>query len=150
MTFDKKKLSLLALPLLAGLGITGIAVASDPYDSSAIASIIESSEAVPPVPLPEPYRCEIATTQVGSMIALESLVFAEGAIEGHYSLSVQSAGYAGSANIRQGGIFTAAPGEMVRLGSVMIGNNTAGYVATLEITTPGHVFDCEQQIGGIA
>jgi len=155
MTFDKKKLPLLALPLMAGLGIAGLAAASDqsataPYDSSAIASIIESTGDLPPAPLPEPFRCEIATSEVGSMIALESLVFVDEAIEGQYSLSVQSAGYAGSANIRQGGSFTAAPGEMVRLGSVMIGNNTAGYIATLEITTPSHAFDCEQQIGGIA
>ena len=44
MTFDKNKLPLLALPLMAGLGIAGIAAASDQssgahYDSSAIASI---------------------------------------------------------------------------------------------------------------
>jgi CsgH protein len=139
MTFDKRKWPLLALPLATAIGLAGIATAATNSHGDTLLDLA-----------PEPFRCEIAATETGPMIALETRVFANQDIAGRYSLTVKSAGTAGSTNIRQGGAFTAGPGEMVALGKVMIGNNVAGYIATLEITTPDHVFDCREQVGGVA
>lgn len=100
-------------------------------------------------PAPEaPTRCDIAVTAKGGMIALEGNVETDTPIVGSYRFAVKSAGGAGNTRISQGGGFTAAPGETVTLGRVMLGANGV-YDASLELTTDAGTIACEETAGRI-
>lgn len=125
--FSTKTLSLLA-PALVGLGITGAALASAGTSDG-------------------PLRCEIRSGVAGGMVSLEGVVETDAAISGSYRFMVESAAGSGSSSIRQGGGFSAAPGEAVTLGRVMLGANGI-YDAVLTLEAGGRALQCEDRVGG--
>lgn len=120
-------------PLLLGLGAAGIAMGASQAGSTGTG---------------EPVVCEIQATPADGMIALEGIVHADETISGSYRFRVSSAGGSGSANISQGGSFTAGPGGAARLGTVMLGNTGAAYDARLEVTSDGVTVECAERVGG--
>jgi hypothetical protein len=119
----------LSLPLLIATGLAGAAC-------TAIGS--ESQDA--------PLRCAIDVSEQGGMVSLQGVVKASAAIEGTYRFSVESAGGSGNSRIKQGGGFSAAPGETVKLGRVMLSANGI-YDASLELDTSAGSVECEEQAG---
>jgi hypothetical protein len=119
----------LSLPLLIVSGLVGAAC-------TAIGS--ESQDA--------PLRCEIEVSEQGGMISLRGLVEADEATSGTYRFAVESAGGSGSSKINQGGGFSAAPGETVTLGRVMLGANGV-YEVSLELDTESGSVECEERAG---
>jgi hypothetical protein len=131
MSSKQIRLSLRAVPLLLGLGAAGLAMGAGAASSS-----------------DEPLSCEIQADSMNGMIVLQGVIHADVPITGSYRFNVASAGGAGNTNMSQGGAFTAAPGEAVMLGKVMLGNAGAIYDATLEIESDGMAVECEERVGG--
>ena len=129
MSYNRKVLSLLA-PALVGLGITGAALAS---------AVSKSDDG--------PVRCEIGSSVAGGMVSLQGTVESAAAVSGTYRFMVQSAAGSGNTTIRQGGAFSAGPGETVALGKVMLGANGI-YDAVLELDADGVSLECESRVGG--
>lgn len=129
MSYNRKALSLLA-PALVGLGIASAALAS-----------VGAGSADGPV------RCEIKSSTAGGTVSLEGVVESDEAISGTYRFMVESAAGSGNSVIRQGGGFSAAPGEAVTLGRVMLGANGI-YDASLELHANGTRVECEDRVGG--
>lgn len=119
----------LSLPLLIVSGLAGAAC-------TAIGS--ESQDA--------PVSCRIEVSEKGGMISLQGLVEADEAIDGTYRFAVESTGGSGNSRINQGGGFSAAPGETVTLGRVMLGANGV-YEASLELDTGSGSVECEERAG---
>jgi hypothetical protein len=119
------------MPVLAGLGLTGIVIGSGQADPST-----------------EPVRCEIEATSSSGMISLEGIVEADIAVSGTYEFRVVGSGHGGNSNIRQGGAFTAGPDAAVTLGRVMLGASGAVYDASLEVVSNGKTIECSERVGG--
>lgn len=126
----KRSLSTLTLPILAGLGLVAFAAGSGQAGSTS-----------------GPLWCEILADSANGGIALQGMVHTDVAISGSYRFRVASAG-GGSANIQQGGNFSAAPGSPVALGRVTLGNAGAIYDASLEIAANGSAIKCTERVGG--
>ncbi len=94
-------------------------------------------------------RCEIVTETSGGMITLQGVVHADTPLSGSYTFRVESAGGGGGSNIRQGGSFSAAPGQPAKLGRVMLGGGGAVYDATLGVDTNAGRFTCHERAGQI-
>lgn len=94
-------------------------------------------------------RCEIVTETSGGMITLQGVVHADTPLSGSYTFRVESAGGGGGSNIRQGGSFSAAPGQPAKLGRVMLGGGGAVYDATLGVDTNVGRFTCHERAGQI-
>jgi hypothetical protein len=131
MSMKTKRFSLRAVPLLLGLGVAGLAMGAGAASSS-----------------DGPLRCEIKTGSMNGAIMLQGVIHADVPVSGSYRFKVASAGGAGNTNMSQGGYFTAAPGEDVMLGKVVLGNAGAIYDATLEIESDGMAVECEERVGG--
>jgi hypothetical protein len=131
MSSKQIRLSLRAVPLLIGLGAAGLAMGAGTANSS-----------------DEPLRCEIQADSSNGMITLQGVIHSDVPLSGSYRFKVASAGGAGNTNMSQGGGFTAAPGETVMLGKVMLGNAGAIYDATLEVESDGMAVECEERVGG--
>lgn len=131
MSMKNKRLSLRAMPALLGLGVAALAMGAGAASSS-----------------DEPLRCEIMTGSMNGAITLQGVIHADVPVSGSYRFKVASSGGAGNTNMSQGGHFTAAPGEEVMLGKIMLGNAGAIYDATLEIETDGMAVECEERVGG--
>jgi len=127
MPYNRKAFSLL-IPALAGLGIAGAALASAGSEEG-------------------PVRCEIRSSISGGMVSLEGVVESDASISGSYRFTVESAGGSGNSMIRQGGGFSAGPGEAVALGRVMLGANGI-YDAVLALDAGGVSLECEDRVGG--
>jgi hypothetical protein len=139
MTIDTRKSPLLILPLATAICLAGIATASGTPEG--FGTSLAALDSV---------RCEIAATPSGGMIAIEPRVVTDQALHGQYTFTVSSVGQTGSANIRQGGNFSANAGQTVKLASVMLGSAGAGYTATLEVSATGFALECEERVGGRA
>lgn len=129
MFVDSKALPLL-VPVLAGLGLTGAALASAGGNAAN-----------------GPLRCEIqAATQAG-MISLQGVAESDGALAGTYRFTVESVAGSGNSTIRQGGGFSVEAGSPASLGKVML---SAGgiYDAYLQLSAGGESVTCEKRIGG--
>lgn len=94
-------------------------------------------------------RCEIVTETSGGMVTLQGVVHAEAPLSGSYTFRVESAGGGGGSNIRQGGSFSAAPGQPAKLGKVTLGGGGAVYDATLGVDTNAGRFTCHERAGHI-
>ena len=126
MSTTVASLSLVALVALAGIGTAPIALAGSLGDAV------------------EPVRCEIQASASGKMLEIEAVLHSAVALDGTYTLNVKKVASANSADIDQGGDFTAAAGESVTLGKVMFGGN-GEYDVSLEIDAPGADLKCEQR-----
>jgi hypothetical protein len=125
------RLHLTAAALVLGLGAAGFATADGAPDTSANG---------------ETLRCEIVEKPAHGMTSLEGVLHSETAITGSYSFRVVSNGGGNSSNITQGGEFSAAPGAPATLGTVMLGNASGTYSATLEVTANGKTA-CTERTG---
>lgn len=94
-------------------------------------------------------RCEIVKETSGGMVTLQGVVHAETPLSGSYMFRVESAGGGGGSNIRQGGSFTAAPGQPATLGRVMLGSRGTVFDATLDIDSDAGRFTCSERAGQI-
>ena len=94
----------------------------------------------------EPLRCEIEQSSMNGALVLRGVVYADRDIAGTYRLTVTGAGNGNSANISQGGGFSASRGETARLGTVMLGNRNAAYDVRLEIESGGLGYQCAERI----
>ncbi len=128
MFMNRKALALL-VPALAGLGIGG----------GALASAGQSDDG--------PVRCEITSSVSGGMVSLQGVVESDAAVSGTYRFQVESTAGSGSSTIRQGGAFSAGPGEPAMLGRVMLGANGI-YDAVLALDADGASLKCESRVGG--
>lgn len=90
--------------------------------------------------------CEIEQSTMNGALVLRGVVHAGAAVSGNYRLKVTSAGGGGSANINQGGAFSAGRGDTVRLGTVMLGNRGTTYDVRLEVSAGGHDYQCVERI----
>jgi hypothetical protein len=117
----------LALPLLVATGLAGAAYAATGSQDA-------------------PLSCRIEVSEQGGMISLRGLVEADEAIDGIYRFAVESVGGSGNSRINQGGEFSAAAGETVALGRVMLGANGV-YDASLELDTGSGSVECEERAG---
>lgn len=118
MTHLDRRSALAALALASGLGIAGAAIASSEEASG--------------------LRCEIRETEAFGMKALEAVVHSDRTLAGTYSFKVGGPG----ANIRQGGAFSALPGEPATLGRVTV-RGGSGYEARLVVQAGGETVSCE-------
>lgn len=119
----------LSLPLLIAVGLAGAACAATGTESQGA-----------------PLRCTIEVSEQGGMVSLQGVVETDEAIDGTYRFTVESTGGSGNSRINQGGGFSAAPGETVKLGRVMLGANGV-YDASLELDTDAGAVECEEQTG---
>lgn len=94
-------------------------------------------------------RCEIVTETSGGMVTLQGVVHAEAPLSGSYMFRVESASGGGGSNIRQGGSFTAAPGQPAKLGRVMLGSQGSVFDATLDVDSSAGRFTCSERAGQI-
>lgn len=94
-------------------------------------------------------RCEISTTTSGGMTTLQGVVHADQPISGSYVFRVETVGGSGSSNIRQGGGFSASPGEPEKLGSVMLSSAGSVFEATLELDTSNGRLECSKRTGAL-
>ena len=131
MSYNSKLLTRVA-PVLIGVAIAGAAYAASNGDNDQM-----------------PTRCEIKTTQQGSMISLDGVFVADSDMSGSYRFQITSIGGSGNTNIRQGGGFSAEAGDEVTLGRVMVGANGALYDASFEVTLGGETFKCSERVGSI-
>ena len=131
MSNHHKRLLLPAASVLLGLGAAGFAMGAGAASST-----------------DGPLRCEIQANSMNGMISLQGVIHSDVPISGSYRFKVASTGGAGNTNMSQGGAFTAAPGEAVMLGKIMLGNAGAIYDATLEIETDRMAVECEERVGG--
>jgi len=129
MLSTHKRLSAGIITLLLGLGAGGAAVN---------ASQTSSNDA--------PVRCEIDVSTHNGIITLNGLVHTDLAIDGSYQFSVKGAGWSGSSNIRQGGDFTADPGDTITVAKVSLGANGARYIANLKIKADDTHIECSKTI----
>ncbi|MEX0956881.1 MAG: curli-like amyloid fiber formation chaperone CsgH [Rhizobiaceae bacterium] len=130
--FNNSKLLTRVAPVMIGVAAAGAAYAASSGDDDQT-----------------PTRCEIRSSQQGSMISLDGVFFADAAASGSYRFQVASVGGSGNTNIRQGGGFSAGAGEVVSLGKVMLGGYGASYDASLEVTLGGETFKCSERVGAI-
>lgn len=94
-----------------------------------------------------PFNCEIRQSLSGSQILLQPTVTASSAASGSYSLTLVGGGAGGSASVRQGGDFTASPGQTTSLGQVSVDGRGAAYRARLEVTMGGRSTVCTSKVG---
>ncbi|SHG30993.1 hypothetical protein SAMN02745157_3980 [Kaistia soli DSM 19436] len=95
-----------------------------------------------------PLACSIGQSRSGGQILLEPSVRAARATDGSYSLRVSGGGGGNASAIRQGGDFSLAAGETVRLGSLSLSGDAATYAVTLDITAGAASTRCTAVIGG--
>lgn len=95
----------------------------------------------------DPIYCEINTSETGSMVVLESMIYADRAIQGQFRFKVKSASGSGRTNISQGSMFTAGPGAPVMVGKTMLSRGNV-YDASLVVTVAGVTFTCAERVGG--
>lgn len=99
-----------------------------------------------PASASEPLRCEIERSTMNGALVLRGVVHADKKIAGTYRLTVTGSGSGNSANISQGGGFSASGGETARLGTVMLGNRGGSYDVRLEIEADGLGYQCAERI----
>ncbi|GLQ52824.1 curli-like amyloid fiber formation chaperone CsgH [Devosia nitrariae] len=124
-----KGLAALALPVLAGLGGTALAIDAGVAQTQG------------------PLTCAIDVNPKNQMVEIEGVVLADTSISGSYSFEVKSRGPSGNSNIRQGGGFTAEAGKPATLGKVMLGSAGASYDVKLDIDANGESVTCDQRVG---
>lgn len=95
----------------------------------------------------DPIYCEINTSETGNMVVLESMIYADSAIQGQFRFKVKSASGSGSTNISQGSMFTAGPGAPAMVGKTMLSRGNV-YDASLTVTVAGVSFTCAERVGG--
>lgn len=118
-------LRLLAVPVLLGLGLVGVAA--------------NSGQAT----IADPLLCGVKATNNGNMIALQAAYTSDVAVSGSYQFKVTSSGPGGNSNISQGGQFTAAAHESLTLGQVSI-NDGSNYQVVFTVSANGVDLDCSQ------
>lgn len=124
-----KALAALALPVLAGLGGTALAIDAGGSRTQG------------------PLTCAIDVEPRSQMVEIEGVVLADVSVSGSYSFEVRSRGPSGNSNIRQGGGFTAEAGKPATLGKVMLGSAGASYDVRLDIDADGESVTCDQIVG---
>ncbi|MFK8033193.1 MAG: curli-like amyloid fiber formation chaperone CsgH [Hyphomicrobiales bacterium] len=95
----------------------------------------------------DPIYCEINTSNAGSMVVLESMIYSDSAIQGQFRFKIKSASGSGNTNISQGSMFNAGPGAPVMVGKTMLSAGNV-YDASLVVTVAGVTFTCAERIGG--
>jgi hypothetical protein len=85
-----------------------------------------------------PFACEIAVSEASHGTRFEARVQATEALSGQYSFSLAGRG----TNIRQGGPFTARPGQTVTLGQSMLSGAASAYDTELTLTVNGQRYSC--------
>ena len=125
MSIFDSRLRIIAVPILLGLGLVGVAATSGQAKSQ------------------DPTVCGINATSNGGMIALQAAFTSDVAVNGSYQFQVVSSGPGGNSNISQGGAFAAPANETVTLGQVSI-NEGATYQVMFKVTADGMDMDCSQ------
>ena len=141
--FKQNRLPARMAPLLVGLSLAGAAM------TTMAAGQAGPTEAITDGAAAAPFSCEIETVSARGAITLEGVVRADQEVSGSYRFTVSSAGRAGSAEISQGGGFTAGPGGAARLGKVVLGDASALYEARLHITANGKTFQCAERVNPV-
>lgn len=122
MSILDKRLAILAIPALLGLGIAGANAGDENGDG--------------------PVQCSIQAKADDGMIAFRGVLETNTGLSGSYSFHIESSGHGGSTNIRQGGNFTAEAGEEVHLGQAAVSGG-GQYEVKFEITANGETYECE-------
>ena len=126
----QKSILTLTLATAAGLATAGVAATST----------VAASDGV---------RCEVAIKERAGRVMLQGFVDAASSISGSYELLVSKAGSGGTANISQGGEFSAAAGARTPLGNVVLGGDGGSYSAKLKVTWDGKTASCESSRGSL-
>ena len=115
-----------AAVLLAGVGLAAgcAATATTPTTASTLSYA--------------PLACTLDVEQNGRLVAFQGHVQANEPVSGTYSLTLSG----GGTNIRQGGPFSARPGETVTLGQANLSGTPDRYDAELSITVNGTTYNC--------
>jgi hypothetical protein len=87
---------------------------------------------------PAAFSCALDVIQAGRMVAFQGQVQANQPVSGTYSLTLSG----GGTNIRQGGPFSARPGETVPVGQATLSGTPDRYDANLGITVNGTTYNC--------
>jgi hypothetical protein len=123
MSILDKRLAVLAIPVVLGLGIAGANAGGDSNEDG-------------------PIQCGIEAKADRGMVAFRGVLEADTDLSGSYSFSVESSGHGGSSNIRQGGTFSADAGEEVHLGQAALSDG-GQYEVKFEVTANGETYECE-------
>ena len=115
-----------AIVLLAGVGLAAgcAATATTPTTASTLSYA--------------PLACALDVQQNGRMVSFQGHVQANQALSGTYNLTLVG----GGTNIRQGGPFSARPGETVTLGQATLSGTPDRYDAELSISVNGTTYNC--------
>lgn len=127
MSIFDSRLRIIAVPVLLGLGLVGVAASSGQAKSQ------------------DPTVCGINATSNGGMTALQAAFTSDVAVTGSYQFKVVSSGPGGSSNISQGGPFAAPANQTVTLGQVAI-NDGATYNVVFTVNANGVDLDCSQTV----
>jgi len=87
---------------------------------------------------PAPITCTLEVDRNDHMTRFQGQVRASEALSGSYSLTLVG----GGTNIRQGGPFSARPGETVSLGQANLSGTPERYDANLSVTVNGTTYNC--------
>ena len=93
-----------------------------------------------------PVRCEIETSSRNGMHLIEGLVDVDEPVAGAYEFKIKTSGRSGSSNTKQGGSFTAAPGEPTILGRVSMGSPGATFDIDLKLKISGQSIECSKRL----
>lgn len=122
MNILDKRLAVLAIPVLLGLGIAGANAGGSDTDG--------------------PIHCSIQAKADRGMVAFRGALVADTDLSGSYSFRIESSGHGGSTDIRQGGSFSAEAGEEIHLGQAALSDG-GQYVVKFEVTANGQTYECE-------
>ncbi len=85
-----------------------------------------------------PLACDITVDQTGRMVHFQGRVQATTPLSGTYSLTLSG----GGTNLRQGGAFTAAAGEIVTLGQANLSGTPERYDVDMTLNVGGTIYNC--------
>jgi hypothetical protein len=86
------------------------------------------------------HRCALAMTEQGGQVQISAQ--AMGPISGRYALTIAQTGQGGQNLINQAGDFSAAPGQVVTLGTASVSGSVAQFDAALTLDTGGATLHC--------
>ncbi|MCC7320271.1 MAG: hypothetical protein IT542_04755 [Rubellimicrobium sp.] len=81
----------------------------------------------------DPALCTLAIRETGAGVEIEGRLTATTRLSGSYDLRIARAGASGSAQMTQGGTFTAEPGQEIALGSVGLSGRARDLDAALTV-----------------
>jgi len=127
MSIFVSRLSVIAVPVLLGLGVIGVAASGGMAKAS------------------DPAVCGINATSNGGMIALQAVFTSDADVTASYQFKVVSSGPGGHSTVSQGGLFSAVANQTQTVGQMSI-NDGSTYEVDFKVTVDGAEMDCSQTI----